>query len=98
MAGGATVYDAVPWFWSDQYDVKLQTVGVSEGADLTVLRGKPADRKFSVWYLQRGRLLAVDAVNDPAAFAASKRLIAANSSPDAKILADPAADLKSLIS
>ncbi len=98
MAGGAAVYDAVPWFWSDQYDVKLQTVGVSEGADLTVLRGDPAANKFSVWYLQRGRLLAVDAVNDPAAFAASKRLIAANSSPDAKILADPAADLKSLLS
>ena len=98
LAGGSAVYDAVPWFWSDQYDVKLQTVGVSEGADVTVLRGEPANLKFSVWYLQRGRLLAVDAVNDPAAFAASKRLIAANSSPDAKILADPAADLKSLLS
>ena len=98
MAGGEAVYDAVPWFWSDQYDVKLQTVGVSEGADETVLRGDPAAKKFSVWYFQRGRLLAVDAVNDPAAFAISKRLIAARAAVDAKRLADPATDLKSLVS
>lgn len=98
MAGGNAIYDAVPWFWSDQYDVKLQTVGVSEGADETVLRGDPASRKFSVWYLKDARLLAVDAVNDPAAFAVSKRLIAAKSAPDAKVLADPARDLKSLLS
>lgn len=98
MAGGNAIYDAVPWFWSDQYDVKLQTVGVSEGADETVLRGDPAARKFSVWYLKNGRLLAVDAVNDPASFAVSKRLIAAKSAPDAKVLADPAQDLKSLLS
>ncbi|MCB2112176.1 MAG: FAD-dependent oxidoreductase [Parvularculaceae bacterium] len=98
MAGGAAVYDAVPWFWSDQYDVKLQTVGVSEGADETVLRGDPASKKFSVWYIQRGRLLAVDAVNDPAAFAISKRLIAARRAIEAKTLADPDTDLKSLVS
>lgn len=97
MTGGNAVYDAAPWFWSDQYDVKLQTVGVSEGAEERIVRGSPEQRKFSVWYLQRGRLLAVDAVNDPAAFAVSKRLVAAKSSPDAKILADPAADLKSLL-
>ncbi len=97
MAGGNAVYDAVPWFWSDQYDVKLQTVGVSEGADETILRGDPAAKKFSVWYRQRGRLLAVDAVNDPAAFAISKRLIG-KSGLDAKRLADPETDLKSLAS
>lgn len=97
MAGGDVVYDAVPWFWSDQYDVKLQTVGVSEGADRTVVRGDPDAPKFSVWYLQNGRLLAVDAINDPAAFAVSKRLIAAKGVIDAKSLADPGTDLKSLI-
>lgn len=96
MAGGDAVYDAVPWFWSDQYDVKLQTVGVSEGADETVLRGDPAAKKFSVWYLQRGRLLAVDAVNDPAAFAVSRKLV--GKAADAKILADPQTDLKSIVS
>jgi 3-phenylpropionate/trans-cinnamate dioxygenase ferredoxin reductase subunit len=98
MAGGSVVYDAVPWFWSDQYDVKLQTVGLSEGADLTVVRGDPEAKKFSVWYLNSGRLLAVDAVNDPAAFAVSKRLIGAKAIVDAKALADPATDLKSLVS
>lgn len=97
MAGGALVYDAVPWFWSDQYDVKLQTVGVSEGADEVILRGDVGAKKFSVWYLQRGRLLAVDAVNDPASFAISKRLIG-KTGIDAKKLADPAIDLKSLVS
>lgn len=97
MAGGALIYDAVPWFWSDQYDVKLQTVGVSEGADDVILRGDVSARKFSVWYLQRGRLLAVDAVNDPASFAISKRLIG-KIGIDAKKLADPATDLKSFAS
>ncbi len=98
MAGGKVVYDAVPWFWSDQYDVKLQTVGLGEGADRTVVRGDPDAKKFSVWYLNVGRLLAVDAINDPAAFAISKRLIAARTVVDAKALADPATDLKSLVS
>jgi 3-phenylpropionate/trans-cinnamate dioxygenase ferredoxin reductase subunit len=97
MAGQNAVYDAVPWFWSDQYDVKLQTVGVSEGADEMVLRGDAAAKKFSVWYMQRGRLLAVDAVNDPASFAISKRLIG-RTGIDAKRLADPETDLKSLAS
>ncbi|MCB2098113.1 MAG: FAD-dependent oxidoreductase [Parvularculaceae bacterium] len=98
MAGGNAVYDAVPWFWSDQYDVKLQTVGVSEGADETVVRGDPDAKKFSVWYFQRGRLLAVDAVNDPAAFAISKRHIAGKTEIDRARLADPDTDLKSFIS
>ena len=98
MAGGDVVYDAVPWFWSDQYDVKLQTVGISEGADQTIVRGDLSAKKFSVWYLNGPRLLAVDAVNDPAAFAISKRLVASRTPLDAKKLADPATDLKSLVS
>lgn len=98
MAGGNAAYDAVPWFWSDQYDVKLQTAGVSDGADQAAVRGDPAAKKFSVWYFRAGRLLAVDAVNDPAAFVISKRLIAAKATPDPKMLADPAIDLKSLVS
>ncbi len=97
MAGGAAAYDAVPWFWSDQYDVKLQTVGVSDGADRTVIRGDPGRRNFSVWSLKAGKLLSVDAVNDPAAFALARRLIAAGALPDPKKLADPATALKSLL-
>lgn len=98
MAGGVVVYDAVPWFWSDQYDVKLQTAGVAEGADEAVIRGDPSAARFSVWSLKEGRVLAVDAVNDPASFLASKKMIAAKTPVDAKRLADPAADLKSLAS
>ena len=96
MAGGDLVYDAVPWFWSDQYDVKLQTAGIAEGSEAAVLRGDPATARFSVWSLRDGRVLAVDAVNDPAAFLASKKIIAAKTPIDAKTLADPATDLKSL--
>ncbi len=96
MAGGDAIYDAVPWFWSDQYDIKLQTAGVAEGADAAVVRGEPAAARFSVWSLKEGRVLAVDAVNDPAAFLASKKIIAAKAPVDAKKLADPATDLKSL--
>lgn len=97
MAGGNAVYDAVPWFWSDQYDAKLQTVGVSEGADRTIVRGDRAAMKFSVWYLNGARLLAVDAINEPAAFAVAKKLVAAKAPVDAKGLADPETDLKSLV-
>ncbi|HBK91639.1 MAG TPA: pyridine nucleotide-disulfide oxidoreductase [Parvularcula sp.] len=98
MAGGSLVYDAVPWFWSDQYDVKLQTAGVAEGADETVVRGDPAAARFTVWSLKEGRVLAVDAVNDPGGFLAAKKIIAAKTPLDAKTLADPATDLKSLAS
>lgn len=98
MAGGSAVYDAVPWFWSDQYDIKLQTAGVAEGADTAIVRGDPASGRFSVWSLKGGRLLAVDAVNDPASFLAAKKVIAAKTPLDAKSLADPATDLKSLAS
>ncbi len=98
MAGGSAIYDAVPWFWSDQYDVKLQTAGVAEGADAAIVRGDPGTGRFSVWSLKDGRLLAVDAVNDPASFLAAKKIIAAKTPLDAKSLADPATDLKSLAS
>jgi 3-phenylpropionate/trans-cinnamate dioxygenase ferredoxin reductase subunit len=97
MAGRRVVYDAVPWFWSDQYDVKLQTAGVRAGADEEVVRGDAARKRFSVWSFRDGRLIAVDAVNDPAAFLVGKRLIAAKASPAAKRLADAAFELKSLL-
>jgi 3-phenylpropionate/trans-cinnamate dioxygenase ferredoxin reductase subunit len=97
MAGKEASYDPVPWFWSDQYDVKLQTVGLSEGADQTVVRGAAGATSRSVWYLKAGRLIAVDSMNDVPAFAIGKKLIAAEASPDPKSLADSARDLKSLV-
>jgi 3-phenylpropionate/trans-cinnamate dioxygenase ferredoxin reductase subunit len=65
-----------PWFWSDQYDLKLQIAGLFAGHDQVVLRGDSASRRFAVFYLKDGRLLAVDAVNSPAEFLGAKQLIA----------------------
>ena len=96
MAGGDQVHDALPWFWSDQYDVKLQSVGLSEGHDEFVVRGDPGMQKFSVWYLKKNRLLAVDAINDAASFASSKKYILEQSSIDLTKVADVRCDLKSL--
>ena len=75
MAGKPKAYNQVPWFWSDQYDIKLQTAGINRGYDQTVLRGDPATRSFAVFYLRAGRLLAVDAVNRPAEFIAARLAI-----------------------
>lgn len=87
-----------PWFWSDQYDVKLQTAGLFTGSDRAVLRGDPAARRFSVWYLKDGALLAVDAVNVGGDFMLARRLVGRGIAIDPEFLADPASDLKSLMS
>ena len=91
------VYDALPWFWSDQYDVKLQTVGLLGGYDQAIVRGDMAAKAFSVWYLREGTLRAVDAINDPAAFAIGRKLLMTGASVDADALGDLNRDLKSLI-
>ena len=96
MAGGAVVYDALPWFWSDQYDVKLQTIGLSDGADELVVRGDPDTKQFSVWYLKDGGVLAVDAINDPTSFVMGKKMIMAQAQVSAAQLKDVSVDLKSL--
>lgn len=97
MAGKPTVYDPQPWFWSDQYDVKLQSAGLGEGADETVVRGDASTKRFSVWSLREGAVIAVDAVNDPASFMIGKQLIAARAHPAIGALADSAVDLKTLL-
>lgn len=97
IVGQAEAYDAVPWFWSDQYDLKLQTVGLSVGYDLTVLRGDPASRSFSVVYLKHGRVLALDCVNLVRDYVQGKALVKAGSMPDLAALADSATPLKALM-
>ena len=97
ICGDPKPYDEVPWFWSDQYDVKLQTAGLSQGYDQVVLRGDMAARKFSVFYLDRGRLLAVDAINSPAEFMIAKKLVATRAQPDPNQLADSEISIKSLV-
>lgn len=96
IAGAAKDYEAKPWFWSDQYDVKLQIAGLNTGYDQIVTR--PGDGgAVSYWYYQGDRLLAVDAMNDGRAYMIGKRLIEAGKSPDKAVIADPAADLKALL-
>ncbi|MEO1137112.1 MAG: FAD-dependent oxidoreductase [Pseudomonadota bacterium] len=97
MIGGNVVYDALPWFWSDQYDVKLQTVGLWQGADDMIMRGDPDSKSFAVWYLKDGKAFAVDAINDPASFAMGKKLIMAGTPLDAARLADTSVDLRTLV-
>ena len=96
MLGEAMVYDPVPWFWSDQYDVKLQIAGLNAGWDRVVERPGARAGAHSVWYFDGPALLAVDAMNDPRAYMTGKRWIEAGTSPDPDALADPAADLRTL--
>ena len=97
MLGANADYVPQPWFWSDQYDVKLQIAGLNTGYDRVVTR--PGDREGAVshWYYGGGTLLAIDAMNDPRAYMVGKRLIEAGKSPGPQAIADPAADLKALL-
>lgn len=95
IVGNDKVYDAIPWFWSDQYDLKLQMVGFSTAADEQVLRGDQDAHQFAVFYLKDGKLIAADAVNSAKEFMVCKQLI--GQTVDAAVLADPDTDLKSLI-
>jgi 3-phenylpropionate/trans-cinnamate dioxygenase ferredoxin reductase subunit len=96
IMGQDLAYDAVPWFWSNQYDLKLQTVGLSTGHDATVVRGDPASRSFSVIYLKDGRVIALDCVNATKDFVQGRKLLLDRLSPDAAKLADTDTPLKDL--
>ncbi len=96
MLGDGAPYLARPWFWSDQYDVKLQIAGLNSGYDRTVVRPGAKAGAQSVWYYRGKHLLAVDAMNDPRAYMTGKRWIEAGISPPAPAIADPASDLKLL--
>lgn len=96
LTGQDAHYDAVPWFWSNQYDLKLQTVGLSIGHDATVLRGDPASRAFSVLYLKQGRVIALDCVNATRDYVQGRRLVTERMTVDPARLADPAVVLKEL--
>lgn len=96
MLGAETKYVAKPWFWSDQYDVKLQIAGLNTGYDRIVTRAGEGPSK-SFWYYQGDALLAVDAMNDPRAYMVGKRLIEAGKSADPLVVADASSDLKALL-
>lgn len=95
MLGGDKVYSEVPWFWSDQYELKLQMVGFSSDGDNSVVRGDKDANQFAVFYLKEGKVVAVDAVNSPKEFMVCKQLY--GKPADAAALADPEVELKSLL-
>jgi 3-phenylpropionate/trans-cinnamate dioxygenase ferredoxin reductase subunit len=94
IVGRSESYCAVPWFWTDQFDIKLQMAGLSGGYGEVVTRGDPESRKFSVFYFRDGRLAAVDSVNRPADHLAARKLIAARTAITPAQAADPSVDLK----
>ncbi|VWX61877.1 Putidaredoxin reductase CamA [Burkholderiales bacterium 8X] len=96
LCGQQRPHRAVPWFWSDQYDLKLQMVGLSRGYDRLVLRGSMAGRSFAAFYLKDGRVVAADMVNRPKDFMLAKRIVAGRMHADESALADESFDLKSL--
>jgi len=97
ICGDELCYAQVPWFWSDQYDLKLQIAGLSQGYDQTIVRGDSDSRSFSCLYLRDGQLIAVDAVNRPKDFMQSKALIAAHAVIDPDLLANADNELKNMV-
>ena len=97
ICGETVAYHAFPWFWSNQYDLRLQTAGLSIGYDATVVRGDPANRSFSVVYLKGGRVIALDCVNATKDYVQGRKLVEARVSPDPARLADPDVPLKELL-
>jgi 3-phenylpropionate/trans-cinnamate dioxygenase ferredoxin reductase component len=93
LCGVEKSYNAVPWFWSEQFDLKLQMVGLSQGHDEVVIRGDPAARSFAAFYLREGRLIAADVVNRPKEFMIARRLVGALARVAAQTLADESCDL-----
>ena len=96
MLGGMRDYAPVPWFWSDQYDTKLQIAGLSTGHDRIVTRG-PEGEAVSFWYFRGAEFVAVDAMNDPRAYMVGKRLLELGQTPDPAKIMDLSLNLKSLI-
>lgn len=96
IAGEDVSYDPLPWFWSDQYDCKLQIAGLNAGYTKTVIRPGSKPGGQSVWYYAEDKLLAVDAMNDTMAYALGRKMIGAGIHPTPTQIADPDVDLKSL--
>jgi 3-phenylpropionate/trans-cinnamate dioxygenase ferredoxin reductase subunit len=96
LCGNLRAYDQVPWFWSDQYDLKFQIVGIWVERDAVIVRGSPDERSFAAFHMKGDRLIAVDAVNSAREFMLSKKLIAAGARIEPEILADMSIPFKDL--
>ena len=98
IIGKREPYRATPWFWSNQYDLKLQTVGLNHGYDASVLRGEPATGRFSVVYLKDGKTVAIDCVNASKDYVQGRKLVEAQLTVDPSVLADSNTPLAQLLS
>lgn len=97
ICGKEAVHNGAPWFWSDQYDLKLQMVGINQGYDEVVIRGSMEENNFSAFYLCGGVIISADTVNRPKDFMVAKKLVAGRVKADAATLSDESVELKSLI-
>ena len=97
ICGNQKAYHSLPWFWSDQYDVKLQIAGFNRGYDRVVVRGEPASNQFVAWYLKSDKILAADCINSSKEFMQAKKIIAENIPLSDALLADASNDLKALV-
>ena len=97
ISGEAVSYDVVPWFWSEQYDLRLQMAGISTGYDDVVLRGGMGENKFSLLYYRQGSLIAIDSINSAADHMAGRRLLAEGLSPDKIAVQDATVKLKEFL-
>jgi len=98
ILGEGEPYDPVPWFWSDQYELKLQIAGLIEDSDTLVRRGDPEEGKFALFHLKDGALIACEAVNSAPEFMAAQRMIAAGARPDPETLRDQSVAMKDFLS
>ena len=94
IAGHRTKYNSLPWFWTDQYEIKLQMAGISAGHDRVVTRGNAEAKKLSVFYFRNGKLIAVDSINRPVDHMIGRKLIASGASLTPEECADETVDLK----
>jgi 3-phenylpropionate/trans-cinnamate dioxygenase ferredoxin reductase subunit len=90
-------HDQIPWFWSDQYNIKLRIAGVATGYENYVVRGNISEEKFSVFYLKEERLIAIETINDNKSFSVGKKLIKNQTSIPLDVLEDQNSDLKSFL-
>lgn len=98
MLGETRTYNPLPWFWSDQYDVKLQIAGLNRGYDTVIFRPGKRDGCQSVWYFRGDDLLAVDAMNDALAYGLGKKFLEAGKPVSRSVIGDPGLDLKTAVS
>lgn len=97
ILGNSSAYNAAPWFWSDQGDIKLQTVGLPLGTDELVVRGSTEAKKFSVFHYKKGKLIAVESINSAGDHMVARKLITTGLSPTPAQVSDSTVELKSLL-